>query len=185
VDADGRRFGLLQTALKLTLPGVPDIYQGADLEDLSMVDPDNRRQVDFAMREALLAEVEAAPVRDLAVRPDGAGKLALVARLLGLRRRLPELFSAGTYEPIGDATSERLLAFMRRHGDTTLVVVGVRFKAPAIHGTFPLPVASGRWTDVLSREPLDAGDGIDLAALDGPLPVAVLLAEPTRREVWS
>jgi (1->4)-alpha-D-glucan 1-alpha-D-glucosylmutase len=137
------------------------------------------------MREALLAEVEEGRIRDLADRRDGAGKIALIARLLGLRRRLPDLFAAGSYEPISDPKTGRLVAFLRRHADTVLVVVAVRFTGPPIRGTLALPASAGRWTDVLSGEPVSAGDGIDLAALDGPLPVAVLLAEPTRQEEWT
>ena len=89
IAADGAANGLIQTALKLTIPGVPDIYQGAELWEQSLVDPDNRRPVDFARRAALLADPAAAPP-----------KLALIARLLGLRREKPELFAAGSYEPL-------------------------------------------------------------------------------------
>jgi (1->4)-alpha-D-glucan 1-alpha-D-glucosylmutase len=109
IAPDGAANGLIQTALKLTIPGVPDIYQGAELWDQSLVDPDNRRPVDFARRAALLADPAAAP-----------SKLALIARLLRLRRAKPDLFARGSYKPL--PTGPGLCAFARRQGPDTLVV---------------------------------------------------------------
>ncbi|QYF87833.1 malto-oligosyltrehalose synthase [Brevundimonas sp. PAMC22021] len=111
---------LAQTLLKLIVPGVPDVYQGTEGWDFSLVDPDNRRPVDYAAREAWLgAEGDAGGWRD------GAGKAALIARLLHERRRHPELFASGDYEPLTleGARADQALAFVRRHGGVELLVV--------------------------------------------------------------
>lgn len=109
--AIGRQKALVQAALKLTIPGIPDIYRGAEDWEQSFVDPDNRRPVDFAA----LATRLAAPV------PDWDEKLLLTQSLLRLRRRLPELFARGDYEAI-DAGPD-VLGFRRRHGEQVVVVV--------------------------------------------------------------
>src|SRR5262249_12642954 len=104
----GSRNSIVQTTLKLTLPGVPDVYQGAELWDLNIVDPDNRRPVDYQTRIELLGQVSALSRRDrqaavldmLENWQDGRAKLALVAALLGHRRDQPKLFSEGSYEPL-------------------------------------------------------------------------------------
>ncbi|EZP50242.1 malto-oligosyltrehalose synthase [Sphingomonas sp. RIT328] len=101
---------LAQTALRLTLPGVPDLYQGCELADLSLVDPDNRRPVDYDRRLALLGSAEA------------PNKLRLIADLLALRRAEPALFTTGDYRPAEVEGSDRILAFSRSAGDQTLRV---------------------------------------------------------------
>ncbi len=111
--AAGERHALRQTALKLTVPGVPDLYQGDELVSLSLVDPDNRRPVDWARRRALLAD---GAVPDS---PDGR-KLRLIRDLLALRARRPEAF-AGAYVPL-DAGPDAV-AFLR--GDAVAVAVPV------------------------------------------------------------
>ena len=111
--AAGERHALRQTALKLTVPGVPDLYQGDELVSLSLVDPDNRRPVDWARRRALLA---AGAVPDS---PDGR-KLRLIRDLLALRARRPDAF-AGAYAPL-DAGPDAV-AFLR--GDAVAVAVPV------------------------------------------------------------
>ena len=112
----GHRSALAQTALKLTVPGVPDVYQGDELVTLSLVDPDNRRAVDWDRRRALLAAVRRGEVegRD-------AEKLALVVDALALRRERPEAF-AGSYEPL-EAGGD-VCAFLR--GGAVLVVAVLR-----------------------------------------------------------
>ncbi|HTO27178.1 MAG TPA: malto-oligosyltrehalose synthase [Devosia sp.] len=111
VQAIGRRKGLIQVALKLTIPGVPDIYRGAEDWEQSFVDPDNRRPLDFAA----LSDRLAAPI------PDRDDKLMLTQALLGLRRRLPRLFAEGSYEPV-DCGPDRL-GFRRRHGSDAVLVL--------------------------------------------------------------
>ena len=177
VAALGVQNSLVQTALKLTVPGMPDIYQGAELWDFSLVDPDNRRPVDFAAREKLLAELDGALARDrratirrlLADWQDGGVKLALTMLILRYRRDHPALFSDGSYEPLDvtGADADRVCAFLRRQGDETLVVAVRRF--PARHGndaTVVLP--PGNWTNLLTG----ASAGQDLFS---DLPVAVLV----------
>ncbi len=114
VDATQRASeanALVQTALRYTVPGVPDLYQGAELADLSLVDPDNRRPVDYAKRQALLTD-------------GGSAKLGLIAELLALRKRQPLVFAEGSYVPIGvmGDRADHVLAFERTAGGTTLRV---------------------------------------------------------------
>ncbi len=121
--------GLAQAVLKLTVPGVPDIYQGTEFWDQSLVDPDNRRPVDFATRAAALKAMasgtaEAPSVLAPAWR-DGRVKQAVIARILGLRAHAPVLFARGDYAPlpIEGPCADRVIAFSRRHGDAALLVV--------------------------------------------------------------
>ena len=130
----GRRLALAQLLLKLTSPGVPDIYRGDELEDLSLVDPDNRRPVDWAARRAALRRLRqrAAPDRATA-------KLYVTWQALRLRAELPEAF-AGSYEPV-DA-GRGVCAFVR--GGEVLVAAAVRPGA-----TVELPAG---WCDLLGIE---------------------------------
>ena len=121
----GAITSLAQLALKLTVPGVPDIYQGGELWDFSLVDPDNRRPVDWARRQALLDEIDTARPADLATHwQDGREKLFTARRLLTLRRIHPELFAAGDYQPLEilGGRSQHLCAFARNLDDMSLVV---------------------------------------------------------------
>ena len=115
--AEGRRAALGQLLLKLTGPGVPDVYQGDELEALSLVDPDNRRPVDWEARRAALARLRAGE----APRDFGERKLDLIRRALALRARRPAAF-AGAYEPVGAGPG--VCAYLR--GGDVLVVVPVR-----------------------------------------------------------
>jgi (1->4)-alpha-D-glucan 1-alpha-D-glucosylmutase len=127
----GRRIALGQLLLKLTSPGVPDLYQGDELEALALVDPDNRRPVDFARREVLLDELRAGsgPTEE-------TEKLYLTWKTLELRARRPEAF-AGSYEPVD--LGPEVCAFVR--GGEVLVVVPVR--------EVPLPEPGSGWRAVL------------------------------------
>ena len=116
--------GLAQTLLKLTVPGVPDIYQGAEFWDLSMVDPDNRRPVDFTRRfEALTAD--ASPVALAACWRDGRVKQAVIRRALALRREVPELFARGEYRPleVSGPRAAHVVAYLRSRRDALCMVV--------------------------------------------------------------
>lgn len=118
IAAAGAVNGLSQLVLKLTAPGVPDLYQGTEYWDFSLVDPDNRRPVDFSARERSLGKTSLAAA--LASWRDGRIKQLVAHRLLALRRARPGLFAAGSYEPI-DA-GDHIVAFRRRHGADTLSV---------------------------------------------------------------
>ncbi len=108
------RLSMIETALKLTLPGIPDLYQGCEIASYRLTDPDNRHAVPFD----LLAQA----LDDEAVleRPLDRAKFALTRALLALRREAPDLFTAGSYEAV--AAPEGTVAFARRHGDRTLTV---------------------------------------------------------------
>jgi (1->4)-alpha-D-glucan 1-alpha-D-glucosylmutase len=157
-------FGLLNsvsmTLLKLTQPGVPDIYQGCEMLDLSLVDPDNRRPVDFAARRrhlASLRELErargervAATARALFDSPyDGRAKLWVAVRALALRRTLDDVFTSGGYRPI-DATGARanhVVAYARLHGRHGIVVIAGRlFASLALEPGVP-PTGAAAWSD--------------------------------------
>jgi (1->4)-alpha-D-glucan 1-alpha-D-glucosylmutase len=113
IEPAARANTLVQTLLRYTLPGVPDLYQGTELADLSLVDPDNRRPVDYGARQALLGS-EAAPA-----------KLRLIADLLALRRAEPALFADGDYRPANVDGSDRILAFTRSAGGRQLQVAAL------------------------------------------------------------
>ena len=182
----GAIASLAQLAIKLTAPGVPDIYQGNELWDFSLVDPDNRRPPDWRQRQALLAEIGSATPASLAADwQDGREKLFVASRLLRLRRQNPTLFAEGDYAPLygeGGRANDRLCAFARSHEAMTLVVAAPRLVYRLYHNgdsgwgatALPLPHA-GRWRDVLSGKPYDACDRIVVNELFGEFPVAVLL----------
>ncbi len=114
----GALNSLSQLTLKATLPGVPDFYQGTEFRDLSLVDPDNRRPVDFAARHAALASPEAPDWRGpIKTWPDGRLKLAWTRHLLKLRHELADVFTHGDYQPLGvsGAHADHVVAFARRH----------------------------------------------------------------------
>ena len=146
----GARVGLAQAVLKLTVPGVPDIYQGAELWEQSMVDPDNRRPVDFSVRQGLLDR--AGPL-DMTDWRDGSVKLAVIQRLLELRSTEPDLFAQGSYEPVW--AGDHLVAFARRHqGRALLVAVALypwREKASA-QFELPADLRSREWLELLSGQ---------------------------------
>ncbi len=158
----GHLTSLSQQLLLLTMPGVPDIYQGSELWDLSLVDPDNRRPVDYARREQALVELrqridagdDALPglVGELLDSwTDGRIKLYLIHRALGYRRRQSGLFATGAYEPLAavGAKAEHVVAFARRCDDAACVVVSPRLVATLTEaGDEPRrPVGAETWAD--------------------------------------
>ncbi|MEI7770517.1 MAG: malto-oligosyltrehalose synthase [Chloroflexales bacterium] len=178
----GRINSLAQTLIKLTAPGVPDIYQGSELWDLSLVDPDNRRPVDYGLRAQILAELReregAGDLAGLAVElleqaGDGRIKLYLTERALGLRRERPALFAEGGYTPleaVGEK-AEHVAAFSRRLSDAEAISVAPRLSLRLACGEqrpplgelwgetwLPLPgVAAGTaYTNILTGEVLAA-----------------------------
>jgi (1->4)-alpha-D-glucan 1-alpha-D-glucosylmutase len=151
IAALGMVNGLAQTVLKLTIPGVPDIYQGTELWDLSLVDPDNRRPVDYAERRAGLASNE--PIEALAAGwPDGRIKQRLIAVLLQHRRRHRDLYETGAYRPLSPsgARAEHVLAFERRGDEGALIVLAPVLVARLSSGLgdgASLPVGAAAWGD--------------------------------------
>lgn len=169
---------LIQTALKLTVPGVPDIYQGAEMWDHSLVDPDNRRPVDFADRAALLARLGDGPIFEK-TRAGDQMKLALIRSLLQLRKAEPELFAQGDYRPleaVGPA-AEGFLGFTRRAGSARLLVAaalhpGSHDDAAWAETRIKLPTIEGEtWFNLIDGSSLDPRDPRGLFA---HLPLAIL-----------
>jgi (1->4)-alpha-D-glucan 1-alpha-D-glucosylmutase len=129
----GALNSLSQITLKAMMPGVPDFYQGTEFWDLSLVDPDNRRPVDFEKRAAVLKMVEK-PDWETLVRdwPNGHIKLAWTRHLLRLRNQIPEVFAAGDYEPLEVSGPHRdhVMAFARRRGRHAVIAAVARWYAP-------------------------------------------------------
>jgi (1->4)-alpha-D-glucan 1-alpha-D-glucosylmutase len=160
-------YGLLNSVtlalVKLTSPGVPDLYQGNELVDLSLVDPDNRRPVDYEARRARLAELEAlecdpvaawtAPLQALFAAEDGRAKLWVIRRLLAERRRHPDLFERGRYVPLAvhGARTRHVLAYARALGADVLVVVAGRLFAGLGCAPGELPLGAAAWGDTTVR----------------------------------
>ena len=145
--------GLAQALIKITAPGVPDFYQGTELWDLNLVDPDNRRPVDFALRSKLLAEITAriqsgdlqALARELLHHwADGRVKLYLVHRALGCRRSSPEVFASGDYLPLSTTGrhAAHVCAFVRVVGPQAVVTVVPRLTARLTGHGAGLPVGA-------------------------------------------
>jgi (1->4)-alpha-D-glucan 1-alpha-D-glucosylmutase len=156
---------LAQQLLKLTAPGVPDLYQGSELWDQSLVDPDNRRPVDYAHRAKLLRQLHRqrpspALARALLARQDdGRVKLYLTWRTLTYRRDHPELFARGEYLPLTAAgpAAEHVVAFARRADDEEAIVVVPRLASALTRGNSPAPLGRETWGE--TRLPLPAAPG--------------------------
>ena len=147
IAAAGAANGLAQTLLRVTTPGVPDLYQGTEFWDLSLVDPDNRRPVDYRARSAALAGGDDAAAL-LAAWRDGRIKQRLIARALQLREREPVLFERGRYLPleVRGPLARHVVAFARHDGSTTALAVASRWTAALLDA--PLPrVPPARWQD--------------------------------------
>jgi (1->4)-alpha-D-glucan 1-alpha-D-glucosylmutase len=171
----GRVNSLAQTFLKLTAPGVPDLYQGCELWDASLVDPDNRRPVDFLWRRRLLAGLEGRTADEIWSRQEeGLPKLWLIQRALDLRRRRPQLFDASAgYEPLQARGEKRAhaVAFARGGGAIAIaprLVLGLDDGWGDTHLRLP----PGCWRDVLSGA--EHAGAIPVAELLARFPVALL-----------
>ncbi len=178
--AAGRINAIAQTLLKLTVPGVPDIYQGTELWDLSLVDPDNRRPVDFARRRRLLDTlVGASPEEVLAGMEEGTPKLWVIARTLDLRRRRPESFDRrGTYRPLAvkGGRADRIVAFVRGRG-SVVVVPRLTARDGAGWGATRLVLPRGRWLNLFGGDGAEPVSGQPrIARLFERFPVALLEA---------
>ncbi|MBN1837936.1 MAG: malto-oligosyltrehalose synthase [Spirochaetales bacterium] len=197
-------FGILnslsQTLLKMTCPGIPDFYQGTELWDLSLVDPDNRRPVDYVLRARLLERILAEGARDpeglipslFAAPEDGAVKLYLIQRILGARNREHALFASGAYRPlrVRGERKNHVVAFARARGRRTALVAAPRFfttLAPErelplggrVWGDtrieLPESLHAGGWTDTVSGCAVAGGATLMAAELFARFPGALLL----------
>lgn len=164
----GALNSLSQLTLKATVPGVPDFYQGTEFWDLSMVDPDNRRPVNYDQRSEILGEINAKGVKFAANREDGTLKLAWTRRLLDLRHRHAEVFAVGSYRPLAieGPHAEHVIAFTRRHGEQACSVIALRYFAPFTR-------EGANWPDFRNIEARISGMELDIGQLLGDFPAAV------------
>ena len=195
---------LAQVVLKIASPGVPDVYQGTEFWDLSLVDPDNRRPVDFEKRARLLNELaQLEPSADFARGlleswQDGRIKLYVTHRVLSFRRDNAALFSVGEYVPL-EVTGEyadNVLAFARQDGDSWAIaavprltahlgalLVGESWGDTRIQVPLGAPAA---WRNVLTNETLSTASGaLSVASTFSCLPVALLAAALTGQNTAS
>jgi (1->4)-alpha-D-glucan 1-alpha-D-glucosylmutase len=183
----GALNSLSQITLKATMPGVPDFYQGTEFWDLSLVDPDNRRPVDFAARASALTALETPDWKDLAQNwSDGRIKLAWTRHLLKARSELSEVFAHGGYQPleVTGAHRDHVIAFARRHGDDVAIVAVGKTLAPLTDGGRVWP-RSEPWDGAIvvkgfSLEGFGASE-LPLAEAFKDLPATVLKAKVARR----
>jgi len=191
---------LSQTLLKITSPGVPDFYQGSELWDLSLVDPDNRRPVDFEKRRAMLAGIREQDDADigqlvqdlLSTREDGRIKLFLIYRALKAKKANREIFRSGAYlhlEPAGRFRNH-VIAFAWRYEQQWALVIAPRFLSHLIQeGCFPLgrqvwqdtevimpDGAPAAWRNVITSEVLSSGRALSIGDILLSFPVALLIS---------
>jgi (1->4)-alpha-D-glucan 1-alpha-D-glucosylmutase len=181
----GALSGLSQLALKTMLPGVPDFYQGTELWDLALVDPDNRRAVDFGARQRELSRPEPAWAELIAHWKDGRIKFALMRNLLRLRQEHAELFRSGTYEPapVSGRDAGHVIAFTRTLKRQQLLIAVGRHFAPLTGGGRHWPTgfagiiekpSAANYEGVLGTQAGPGASELDLAVLFKSIPVSVL-----------
>ncbi|MDX2211752.1 MAG: malto-oligosyltrehalose synthase [Oculatellaceae cyanobacterium bins.114] len=194
---------LAQTLIKVTSPGIPDFYQGTELWDLSLVDPDNRRPVDFEQRRVFLTtlqeQIEADPltlIEELLTHlEDGRSKLFLTVQTLKARRAYLPVFQTGAYQPleVGGQWRDHILAFSRQAGDITVITVVPRFLTSMIQpGQLPLgeevwkdtylklPFAgSSTWDNLITHQTVEADTTMAIATSLQSFPVALLVHQGT------
>jgi len=164
---------LAQKLLQLTMPGVPDVYQGTELWDFSLVDPDNRRPVDYELRRRLLAAIDAGEVP--VVDESGAAKLLVVTRVLRARRDHPEWFAGYAPVEVTGSAADHVVAFDRGG----VIPVATRLPAGLVStgwGDTALQLPNGAWQDLLTgKRFVSDASGIPADALLADLPVALLI----------
>ncbi len=197
----GIHNSLSQTLIKITSPGIPDLYQGTELWDLNFVDPDNRRPVDFEERKTLLWEIRDRVQMDilnliselLSTAEDGRIKLFLIYRALGIRREKKELFQEGDYIPLktGGRYKDHIIAFARDHGNAWAVTVAPRFLTPLIdEGQYPLGIevwhdtcifipegAPCLWKDAITAQTIRGEKTLMIGEVLRYFPAALLMSE--------
>ncbi len=175
----GRVNSLTQTLLKHTAPGVPDLYQGSELWDLSLVDPDNRRPVDYELRRRLLGEMKGMDAAGVLARmDDGLPKIFVIQQCLTLRREHPEWFGpeAG-YTPVQaeGAKAGHVVAYLRGENVLTVAPLLVETLGGDWAGT-KLTLPAGKWRNRFTGEGITHG-AVELAELLQAFPVALLIRE--------
>ncbi|HCE68234.1 MAG TPA: malto-oligosyltrehalose synthase [Geobacter sp.] len=192
--ACGMFNSLSQVLLKITSPGIPDFYQGNELWDFSLVDPDNRRPVDYRLRSGLLAELlqketDAGLLETarevVANRDDGRIKMHLTCKSLGFRRKNLELFETGRYLPLAveGTFHEHVCAFERSVNDSSFLVIVPLYCSRLIQDSNGLPLGHGVWQDTRIIQPFDSatsryrniftGEELVLDQEDGRLSIAL------------
>jgi (1->4)-alpha-D-glucan 1-alpha-D-glucosylmutase len=182
----GRTNSLAQTLLKYTSPGVPDMYQGGELWDLSLVDPDNRRPVDYGLRARLLEAIEGMSAAQAMERMDeGLPKLWVVHHALRLRSEHPEWFGAEAgYTPVlaKGPQAKRVVAYLRGADVLTLVPRWTHAAEP--WGDTAIDLPPGRWINRLTRAELQGGS-LCVADLLAEFPVALIMRQGPQSKVTS
>ena len=192
---------LSQTLIKITSPGVPDFYQGTELWDLNLVDPDNRRPVDFRKRGSLLRDVSGRAQTDilklitelLATREDGRIKLFLINRALQARKERADVFQKGSYIPVegGGRFKEHIVAFARNHEDDWTITITPRHLTALLkEGELPtgrqvwddthilLPKgAPALWKDAITTQVIEGRETLLIGDVLKDFPVALLMSE--------
>src|SRR5262249_12375702 len=191
----GRINSLAQAVVRCTAPGVPDTYQGTEAWEFSLVDPDNRRPVDYAAREEWLRDLDDRPADRLAAQlsrdlSDPRAKLFAISRALRCRRKHLELFAHGEYVRVAaeGPKADHVFAFLRRLDDAAALVVVPRLAGGLVpHAARPpvgrtvwenttLPLPDGTWENVFTNESLTADEHpVAVADVLGVFPVAVLV----------
>ncbi|MCC7085014.1 MAG: malto-oligosyltrehalose synthase [Pirellulales bacterium] len=175
IIAAGRVNSLAQTLLKLTSPGIPDIYQGCELWDLNLVDPDNRRPVDYSWRRKLLCQLDELSAEQIMERAaDGLPKLWLIRQTLRMRQTHGNWFNAASYAPLAAAgqRSSHVVAFVRG-GMAISVVPRLPLTLGGDWGDTTLSIPAGQWQNAFTGESLSGGK-LSLSDLLRRFPVALL-----------
>jgi (1->4)-alpha-D-glucan 1-alpha-D-glucosylmutase len=192
---------LSQTLLKITSPGVPDIYQGTEFWDLSHVDPDNRRPVNFDRRIEVLREIKEQAEADIlklieeliATREDARIKLFLTARVLSARKQYRQVFQDGDYQPLATVGTfkDHIIAFTRSWGDTTVMAIAPRFLTSLIQ---PNEMAIGKqvwqdtklelppelpsvWKDAITNQTVESNETLVIGEALKYFPCALLISQ--------
>ena len=188
----GRINALAQILIKLTAPGIPDIYQGSELWDMSLVDPDNRRPVDFDHRRKLLAELEGLSPNDMSKRSDdmlkrsddilrrmdeGLPKLWVIHQALALRKRLPAVFNSGDYHPLSPKgkMASHAIAFARG-SEVVTIVPRLVWHARGRWDNTSIRLPAGNWYHELTGQEV-SGNTVQFDELFNRFPVALLSRE--------
>jgi (1->4)-alpha-D-glucan 1-alpha-D-glucosylmutase len=191
----GALNSIAQSTIRLAAPGVPDIYQGAELWDLSLVDPDNRRPVDFDHRRSVQAKLDATPETLIANWRSGVTKMFVLQTGLRVRLDHKNLFAKGEYVPmtVEGPVAEHVLAFARVHGSQAAIVVVPRLAFDLLHGRdtpfvppelwretvvrLPENIGGRSFHNIFTDETVSAGAAIPVAEILGRFAVSILVQE--------